>query len=479
MKRNHTRSAALVGIAAAAALAAAGALASAVTGPSSSKSPYLLRSQPGVVTKAILTVGDSVNAKPDGTPYRLVGIPDGLGAFDNGDGTFTVLMNHELGNTQGIVRAHGSRGAFVSRWTVEKGTLRVRHGEDLIRRVQLRNAASGSWIEGTTAFNRFCSADLPAASAFLDAASGKGYGGRLFLNGEEAGAEGRAFAHELDGTSWQLPHLGRYSYENAVPGIAPGERTVVVGLDDSGNGQVYVYVGEKRSTGTAIERAGLVGGRLYGVKAAGVLTETDATEIAPGTPFELVDLGDVSGLSGAQLEAASNAAGVTRWQRPEDGAWNPRRPSQFVWVTTASFAGKSRLWSLDFADPQAPEQGGTITALLDGTEGQKMFDNLTVSDRGLVLLQEDPGAQDHLAKVWGYSLATGAFTELATHDPARFSPGEEGFLTRDEESSGIVPAPFLGEGWYLLDVQAHYATDAETVQGGQLLAMHVPPGRFR
>ena len=32
----------------------------------------------------------------------MVGIPDGLGAFDNGDGTFTVLMNHELGNTQGV-----------------------------------------------------------------------------------------------------------------------------------------------------------------------------------------------------------------------------------------------------------------------------------------------------------------------------------------------------------------------------------------
>jgi hypothetical protein len=28
------------------------------------------------------------------------GIPDGLGAFDNANGTFTLLMNHELGNTQ-------------------------------------------------------------------------------------------------------------------------------------------------------------------------------------------------------------------------------------------------------------------------------------------------------------------------------------------------------------------------------------------
>src|SRR5690348_13057494 len=81
------------------------------TGPSSSQSPYLLPTAPGVGVVSLLTVGDSVNLKPDGvTPYRMVGIPDGLGAFDNEDGTFTLLMNHELpGN--GIVRAHGLKGA--------------------------------------------------------------------------------------------------------------------------------------------------------------------------------------------------------------------------------------------------------------------------------------------------------------------------------------------------------------------------------
>ena len=64
--------------------AVTGLLANSITGPSSSQSPYIVRSQPGVVVKAIMTVGDSVNLKPDGvTPYRMVGIADGLGAFDN------------------------------------------------------------------------------------------------------------------------------------------------------------------------------------------------------------------------------------------------------------------------------------------------------------------------------------------------------------------------------------------------------------
>jgi hypothetical protein len=63
-------------------------------GLSSSATPYIIPTTPGsgVSVKSILTVGDSVNNKPDGTPYKMVGIPDGLGAFDNGDGTFTLLL---------------------------------------------------------------------------------------------------------------------------------------------------------------------------------------------------------------------------------------------------------------------------------------------------------------------------------------------------------------------------------------------------
>jgi len=41
-------------------------------------------------------------------------------------------MNHEISaNPAGIVRAHGSKGAFVSRWTIDRETLEVARGEDL------------------------------------------------------------------------------------------------------------------------------------------------------------------------------------------------------------------------------------------------------------------------------------------------------------------------------------------------------------
>ena len=198
---------------------AASASPGAATGPSSSQSPYVVRSQPGVVTKSILTVGDTVGG------YRMVGIPDGLGAFDNGDGTFTVLMNHELALQQGTVRAHGANGAFVSKWTIRKDDLSVTAGEDLIHQVATWDPTTRAYKAPATGMviSRLCSADLPLPSALYNSASGKGYNGRIFFDGEEV-AGGRAFAHVLDGTSYELPGMGKSSWRTSWPTPGPGTR---------------------------------------------------------------------------------------------------------------------------------------------------------------------------------------------------------------------------------------------------------------
>jgi hypothetical protein len=108
-----------------------------------------------------------------------------------------------------------------------------------------------------------------------------------------------------------------------------------------------------------------------------------------------------------------------------------------------------------------------------------MLDNITVNDHGQVLAQEDVGENARLGKIWLYDPSSDSLTELAAHDPARFAAGGSSFITEDEESSGIIQAPFLGDSWYLLDVQSHArSSDPELVEGGQLLAMHVPPGKF-
>jgi hypothetical protein len=473
-------------------VAAAGALISAseITGPSSSQSPYVLRVEPGVVTKSILTVGDAVNG------YRLVGIPDGLGAFDNGDGTFTLLVNHEIAASAGVQRAHGARGAFVSRWIIRKDDLTVLHGSDLIQDVATWNVTSSSWnapAKGVL-MSRFCSADLPPVSALYDAPSGLGYAGRMFLNGEEVSPsqEGRVFAHFMDGASYELPALGKASWENVLARPDAGMRTVVVGLDDSSGavaGQVYVYVGEKVGSANPVEAAGLAHGDFFGLQVEGFPVETDLTLIPADTRFALHRFGNVSSMTGAAIEAASKANGVTAFMRPEDGAWDPSNPNDFYFVTTATFRGPSRLWRLRFDDGTTPERGGTITMLVDGTEQplgtekHHMFDNLTITRRGQILLQEDPGADpaSHLAAIWRYTIETDTLTMIARHDPIRFTGSPDDVLTYDEESSGIIDvSEILGEGWFLLDVQAPYKADdirdPELVARGQLLALHVPPG---
>jgi hypothetical protein len=183
-------------------------------------------------------------------------------------------------------------------------------------------------------------------------------------------------------------------------------------------------------------------------------------------------------MTGAAIQTLSTAGLVTKFNRPEDASWDPSNADALYFVTTNAFAAPSRLWRLNFADASNPTAGGTIDMALEGSEGDHhMFDNLTVNNRGQVLLQEDPGNNPYIARVWRYYPDSDTLTEIAHHDPDRFAPGGSKFLTMDEESSGIIPAPFLGEGWYLADVQAHYPQDPELVEGGQLLAIHVPPGR--
>ena len=459
-----------------------------IQGPSSSASPYVVSSDSNVYLESLLTVGDTAGG------YAMVGIPDGLGAFDNGDGTFTLLVNHELGAGSGVVRAHGATGAFVSEWVIDKTTLEVLSGQDLMIHSWMYDPLTQTYVDHSAAlgngiaFDRFCAAELADQSAFYNPLSGLGYnGGMLYLNGEESGTEGRAMAHIVggpeNGNSYELAWLGNMAYENLIANPHSGDKTVVGVTDDGLNGQVYFYYGDKTSTGNAIDQAGLTGGNLYGIQVADFLAISNnapSTTVPLGADnesgFSLINLGNVSAMTGLQLDTASEAAGVTSFLRPEDGAWDTVNPDRFYFVTTNSFTQPSQLWALDFVDASNPALGGTIKLLLDGSEGQRMLDNITVDQQGHVLLQEDPGNQAYLARVWDYDPITDALNELAVHDADRFTSGGTSFLTQDEESSGIIDVTHIlgnaGEQVFLLGVQAHYSLPGELVQGGQLLVMH-------
>ncbi|HKP95160.1 MAG TPA: hypothetical protein VJ385_05320 [Fibrobacteria bacterium] len=462
----------------------------AAQGPSSSETPYLTPANGTVEFTSLLTVGDVVRKNNPSTPadtvYRMVGIPDGLGAFDNGDGTITVLMNHELGSSQGAVRAHGSAGAFVSKYRIRKSDLKVLRGEDQIKSVYLFNAGTGTWSKGTTAFNRFCSADLAPASAFYNLATDKGYfDGRIFMNGEESGPTGRAFAHiasgPLAGNSYELPSLGTAAWENNVASPGSQDNTIVISMDDTTPGKVYVH-GAAKTKDAGPLAAGLNGGLNMNIAVSGYAVDVRDSVPAAGTRFSLVPTSDAAG---------------TKFLRPEDGSWDTRNPNRFYFATTDRYdavkdgagtaIGRSRLWRLTFDDVANPLLGGTIEAVLDGTEAGNMFDNLTVDASGNVFLQEDVGGNPHNGKIWKYDPVTDALTLVASHDVARFGdlaiPATAPH-NNDEESSGIIEVSHLFAGvpgydtttygYFLLDVQAHSnLADLELVQRGQLLMMRV------
>jgi hypothetical protein len=170
---------------------------------------------------------------------------------------------------------------------------------------------------------------------------------------------------------------------------------------------------------------------------------------------------------------------ITGFERPEDGAWDTINHNRFYFVTTASPTGHSKLWELDFNDATDPSKGGTVKLLLDGTEGQKMFDNISVSQDGKITLLEDVGNNVAVGKVWQYDPSTGQLTQIAQHDPARFDPNLNGpgapgpnFITQDEEASGVIDVSNIlgnaGEHVYLLDTQAHNTIVGAVAEGGQL-----------
>ncbi len=381
----------------------------AATGPSSSQTPYLNTVAPGVEFTSILTVGDEAKKKQKGDErYRMVGIPDGLGAYDNGDGTITVLMNHEIninsaGTPSGIVRDHGAAGAFVSKWKIRKSDLKVLNGEDLIKKVLLWDTTTQTYVESTdNVFIRFCSADLAAPSAFFNRRTGKGFDeGRIYLNGEEEKTSlrpsQRAFAHIVEGrqhgTTYELPLMGKGNWENLLASPYPQDKTVVIGDDDGGFNKVFIYVGEKQEKGNPIALAGLTNGKRYVLAIEGNTTEPvfdpSATAKFSGN-FSLVE--DSDGSHG------------TTFLRPEDGAWDTVSPNRYYFVTTASITGNTRLWRMTFSDITHPELGGAIEVLVDGNAVPspqiRMMDNITLDKEGNVFMLEDVGNNARLGQVW-------------------------------------------------------------------------------
>lgn len=467
----------------------------------SSEAAYLVpTANAGWTSKAILTTGDS---SADG--YVMGGIPDGLGAFDNNDGTFTVLMNQEYGSGAGV-NGHGvlGAGAYVSKLVIDKSTLQVVKGSNLITHVvgwdSLSQSSSASI---STAFNRFCSADLPSLSglSYTDG-TGTTYGTteRLFMNGEEGGANGRAVATVV--STGDAFILGKFNtltngtggtdtgaWENILINPYSQMKTVAMGNNDGGTGimanALEMYVGTKTTTGSEVDKAGLTNGVTKFINVMNVAGQSIADEIT-NNATQATDITDGMAFTLSDTES-------THFARPEDGVWS-LDGSKYFFVTTNQLdktelngqtqVGRSRLWELDFTDISNPELGGNIKMLLDGTEGQNMLDNMTISaDGSTLILQEDTGNADHSASIWSYDFAADSMTKIFKHDSALFGDvvngvAVAGSITKDEESSAVIDiSSILGYKAYLLTTQNHAKdlANPSLVEGGQLQVVRPVP----
>jgi secreted PhoX family phosphatase len=147
--------------------------------------------------------------------------------------------------------------------------------------------------------------------------------------------------------------------------------------------------------------------------------------------------------------------------RVEDGEWDPTNPNVFYFVTTESNKdpgatkenpsepGVSRdgggFWRLTFVDGQKPELGAKLELLLDGSEAPYLSkpDNMTITSDGIVLLQEDPGNNAHVARIVAFRPKDGKIAVVAEFNKAYFEKGAAKFMTVDEESSGIIDVTSL------------------------------------
>jgi hypothetical protein len=497
----------------AAALAAAAVLTGSVLAETSVQ-PYVEPVGGEYELRPLFSVDDKVPllGGAPGEQYRMVGIPDGLGAYPNGDGTSTLYMNHELNSStlsEPVVGGPANRGAIVSQWILDAD------GDPIAGRRAYDWVFQGDALVGpapevgnvTRALARFC-------SGFL-AGPANGFDRWIFLTNEEE----QTAANTFDGRGSQsvaifhnelhtLPKLGRYAKENTVVQPHQGTRTVIFAFEDGPptlDNQLYMYVGKKDRSAHAsvLSRNGLDNGKLYVFRSLDPARNSERTFTSGSVEGEWIEIPNASDLTDVELEAASDAANAMTFVRPEDGAFNPNNRNEVFWVTTGSSSGADdgvnelgRLYSLRL-HPGNPLRDATLTIVYNADTIVAAGGDIAISPDNIgasgdhLMINEDGTTESRLVmaakgrdgSIWRFDLVKGRVgvdaataTRVVQLDP----PGRDGVPVGPGvwETSGIIDASGLfGVDTWLADVQAHPPTSPPggdvtvTVGDGQLFLM--------
>lgn len=482
----------------------------------SDRQAYLIPSEGRAVAfHKIVGANETVGA------YRMVGTPDGLSAYRHANGEISIYCTHALPAHAGVERAHGARGAFISEWRLALKNAgagkdvgpELLWGRDLIQRVYDWSPASGyALTEEPYVFDRLSSSFLAAADAFAyEGRTRLGTDVPILLSPEEPETRGRAFAHFISGpdagSSYVLPDFGYLGYEQLVPHPVSAPATQVIAISDRDEGMLLLYQGRKQEAGHPLEQAGLVGGDLYLL----IVENGEHWRHGEGRArfsFEL--LPEVESRDAFEVNMELLTGDFYKFARPKDGAWDPNNSSRFILTTQGVGLGEDRMgarvYALEFASQNLLEGGEIRCIAREGEDRLLKLDNCEVDRDSTIWVQENPGRDDRLARVYRLHSGGEAMTyhaeELAHARPDYFDPkAGDTFITNNEESCGIVSLEsIIGPGWFAVGMHSHVSLDSEDpsavldirgrerlgidlergkelVEDGQIMLMWTPPGQ--
>jgi hypothetical protein len=450
----------------------------------------------------------------DGTTFE--GIPDGLGIMPVGNGKrqVDVFVNFE--------QSHVPFSGFADH--EDSSVQRARLDLTTHQLVELE-----TMLPASAGFIRFCSANMVGPD--------QGFPDYTFLTNEEsndvlvvpAGAPYGAdpgltpyrqagYSVYLDaktGSFKKIAGAGRMNHENTV--VVPGGWGGIVSLtgDDTftaPSSQLYMY--SASSAGAFKQDRGSLWAFRVTAKNGVPVTATDPLndandylEIGPldtlSGEFIPVPDGIARGTSGnpqTALENWSNANNVFQFVRVEDIGYDPDNPRTVYFADTGSSRikedGSGRLirpadvvankpWYntdgrvfkmvLNASDATVVDsltilaqgrltisEADGSTTVLDAGVGFVNPDNLAVGHETL-MVQEDASTSPTLNDIWSFPIAGGSWTRVATVNQTA------------AETSGIVDASqWLGDGWWIFDVQSHstqenFGTGSYQVPNGGLI----------
>jgi uncharacterized protein len=345
---------------------------------------------PGLEVRVIERVGESMD---DGVP--VPGLPDGMGLFENSDGHWVLMRNHELpASERGPLPGGGfppeayrpgggapDSAGGVTRLVVDPKTLtRVR---------------SNGVLAGT---QRNCSGGVSPWG---------------WLSCEETVAEGHGyvFLAPADAESWvparPIRGYGRFHHE----AVAVGPDHVAYLTEDRKDGCLYRFVPERP------ERP--FEGRLQALRVTGEPRFDTANGLEPqqSVSIDWIDVGDGDRVrDDLRYEAAER--GAARICRGEGIVWHG--DGVFFTATTGGPRGRGQVFRL------RPEAG--LLTLVGQSEDPSVLDcpdNLTVTPWGDVIVAEDG---------WGEQFIRGIRPDGTVYDLARNA-------TSTGEFAGICLAP--------------------------------------